>query len=167
MPSQCCVYICLPGEITLYPDTDFTPRVRPMAGPRSFWNSYPSTLFPPGRPSHKNLQAICLHSIHRPRYPFYSPPLNGGSDFRRRAEAVNRVESWYSACCHGNGKQQVQEVTLCCVTQAVSVSVATLDSVLSCCVQFCLGPFTPSVPTEPPSRCTDAVVMRTEDAQGG
>ncbi|XP_042163000.1 extracellular matrix protein 1 isoform X2 [Oncorhynchus tshawytscha] len=113
------------GEITMYPDTDFTPRVRPRAGPRSFWNSYPSTLFPPGRPSHKNLQAICLHSIHRPRFPFYSLPLNGGSDFHRQAEAVNRVESWYSACCHGNGTQQVQEVTLCCVTQAWEQTLST------------------------------------------
>lgn len=155
-------------EITLHLDTDFTPGVRPMAGPRSFGDSHPSVLFPPGQPSPNNLQAICLHSSRRPRYPAYSLPQTGFGYLRRQGDAINRIESWYSACCHRNGTQQVQEVTLCCVTQAVSVSVATLDSVLfhsvlSCCVQFCLGPFTPSVPTEPPSMCTDAVVMRTED----
>uniref|UniRef100_A0A8C7M404 Extracellular matrix protein 1b n=1 Tax=Oncorhynchus kisutch TaxID=8019 RepID=A0A8C7M404_ONCKI len=125
MPSRCCVYICLPGEITQYPDTDFTPGVRPMAVPSMFGQSYPSVLFPPGRPSHKNLQAICLHSSHRPRYPSYSLPRSGGGHFIRRAAAVNRVESWYSACCHGNGTQQVQEVTLCCVTQAWEQTLST------------------------------------------
>uniref|UniRef100_A0A4W5RKX7 Extracellular matrix protein 1b n=1 Tax=Hucho hucho TaxID=62062 RepID=A0A4W5RKX7_9TELE len=136
MSSQCCVYICLPGEIQLVPDmtqreitrhldADFTPGVRPIAGPRSFGDSHPSILFPPGRPSPKNLQAICLHGSHRPRYPSYSLHRNGRGHFRRQAQAVNRVESWYSACCHGNGTEQVQEVTLCCVTQAWEQTLST------------------------------------------
>ncbi|XP_064801071.1 uncharacterized protein LOC135519782 [Oncorhynchus masou masou] len=87
----------LQREITQYPDTDFTPGVRPMAGPRS-----PSSAV-----------------------PFLLPPRNGGGHFSRRAAAVNRVESWYSACCHGNGTQQVQEVTLCCVTQAWEQTLST------------------------------------------
>ncbi|KAM9404699.1 uncharacterized protein ACWYII_028414 [Salvelinus alpinus] len=70
-------------EITLHLDKDFTPGVRPMAGPRSFGDSHPSILFPPGRPSPKNLQAICLHSSHCPWYPAYSLPRNGGGHFRR------------------------------------------------------------------------------------
>eukprot|EP00063_Salmo_salar_P032497 XP_014007332.1 PREDICTED: extracellular matrix protein 1-like [Salmo salar] len=120
-------------EITPHLNTDFRPGVRTMAGPRSFGDSHPGFLFPPGRPSPKNLQAICLHSSHRPRYPSYSLPRDGRGHFRHRAEAVNRVESWYSACCHGNGTQQVQEVTLCCVTQAWEQTLSTF-----CAVEFSL-----------------------------
>ncbi|XP_045574922.1 extracellular matrix protein 1 isoform X1 [Salmo salar] len=112
-------------EITLHLDTDFTPGVRPMAGPRSFGDSHPSVLFPPGQPSPNNLQAICLHSSRRPRYPAYSLPQTGFGYLRRQGDAINRIESWYSACCHRNGTQQVQEVTLCCVTQAWEQTLST------------------------------------------
>lgn len=115
-------------EITLHLDTDFTPGGRPMAGPRSFGDSHPSVLFPPGQPSPDNLQAICLHSSRRPRYPAYSLPQTGFGYLRRQGDAVNRIESWYSACCHRNGTQQVQEVTLCCVTQAWEQALSTFCS---------------------------------------
>ncbi|XP_029594091.1 extracellular matrix protein 1 isoform X1 [Salmo trutta] len=120
-------------EITPHLNTDFRPGVRTMAGPRSFGDSHPSILFPPGRPSPNNLQAICLHSSRRPRYPAYSFPQTGFGYLRRQGDAVNRVESWYSACCHGNGTQQVQEVTLCCVTQAWEQTLSTF-----CAVEFSL-----------------------------
>uniref|UniRef100_A0AAZ3PMP1 Extracellular matrix protein 1 n=1 Tax=Oncorhynchus tshawytscha TaxID=74940 RepID=A0AAZ3PMP1_ONCTS len=115
-------------EITLHLDTDFTPGGRPMAGPRSFGDSHPSVLFPPGQPSPNNLQAICLHSSRRPRYPAYSLPQTGFGYLRRQGDAINRIESWYSACCHRNGTQQVQEVTLCCVTQAWEQALSTFCS---------------------------------------
>uniref|UniRef100_A0A4W5LBE6 Extracellular matrix protein 1a n=1 Tax=Hucho hucho TaxID=62062 RepID=A0A4W5LBE6_9TELE len=112
-------------ELTLHLDTDFAPGGRPMAGPRSFGDSHPSVLFPPGQPSPNNLQAICLHSSRRPRYPAYSFPQTGFGYLCRQGDAINRVESWYSACCHWNGTQQVQEVTLCCVTQAWEQTLST------------------------------------------
>lgn len=77
--------------------------------------------FPLARPSLDNLQAICLHSDHRPRYPdSYFPPSGFGA-MRRRASAVNNAESWFSTCCHGN-QTWGMDVTLCCATQAVSLT---------------------------------------------
>lgn len=93
-----------------------------MFGPRSPGgppsSKYP-VQFPPGLPTPTNLQAICLHGDRRPRYPDGYFPLSGFGQLRRRAAAVNRAESWFSMCCKGNETQE-QEVTLCCVRQAVS-----------------------------------------------
>ncbi|KAL0985383.1 hypothetical protein UPYG_G00156190 [Umbra pygmaea] len=97
---------------------------RPVAGPRSFVNSNPSVVFPPGQPTPDNLQAICLHSSRRPRYPASFYPSSGFGHLHRQGDAVNRVESWYRTCCHGNWTHQV-DLMLCCVRQAWDQSIST------------------------------------------
>uniref|UniRef100_A0A8C9YB32 Extracellular matrix protein 1b n=1 Tax=Sander lucioperca TaxID=283035 RepID=A0A8C9YB32_SANLU len=90
-----------------------------FSGPPSL--NYP-VQFPLGRPTADNLQAICLHGDHRPRYPGSYFPSSGFGQLVRRANAVNMAESWFSMCCKGNQTWD-REVTLCCATQAWELSV--------------------------------------------
>ncbi|XP_076594270.1 extracellular matrix protein 1 [Chaetodon auriga] len=123
-----------------------TPRGRqPSFGPRSFGGppmlDYP-VQFPVARPSFDNLQAICLHGDHRPRYPDSYFPDSGFGQQKRRASAVNKAESWFSTCCKGN-QTWGSEVTLCCATQAWELSVQSFceedssvkDRLYDCCKQ--------------------------------
>ncbi|XP_070692212.1 extracellular matrix protein 1 [Pempheris klunzingeri] len=116
---------------------------RPGFGPRSFGG--PPFLdyrvqFPVGRPTSDNLQAICLHGDHRPRYPDSYFPDSGFGQQRRRASAVNKAESWFSMCCKGNQTWE-REVMLCCATQAWELSVKSFceedssvkDRLYDCC----------------------------------
>uniref|UniRef100_A0A3B5KDV0 Extracellular matrix protein 1b n=1 Tax=Takifugu rubripes TaxID=31033 RepID=A0A3B5KDV0_TAKRU len=73
--------------------------------------------FPLARPSSDNLQAICSHSAHRPRYPQTYFPNSGYGQLKRRATAVNNAEFWFSDCCRQNATLG-SEATLCCATQA-------------------------------------------------
>lgn len=75
--------------------------------------------FPPAKPSLANLNAICLYGIGRARYPASYFPSSGYAYARRAGNAVNRLEAWFSQCCHGGvawGKGQI----LSCAKQAVS-----------------------------------------------
>ena len=96
----------------------------PVFGPRSFGMAPPGlnypVEFPPGRPMPNNLQAICLHADHRPRYPDTYFPASGFGQLKRRALAVNLAESLFSDCCAAN-QTRGQDLTLCCVKQAVSI----------------------------------------------
>lgn len=89
-----------------------------------FVQSYP-VQFPLARPSSSNLQAICVHSDHRPLYPGSYFPSSGFGQQKRRASAVNKAESWFSVCCQGNATWG-SETTLCCATQAVSLNLCQL-----------------------------------------
>ncbi|XP_036395120.1 extracellular matrix protein 1 [Megalops cyprinoides] len=100
-------------EVTLELDSGFKDMGPPVFGPRSFRE--PRVPFPPARPSSDNLPAICLHGAGRPRYPHHSLPQSGYSHLYRYADAIHRVESWYSVCCQGN---KTQAETLCCAQQA-------------------------------------------------
>lgn len=73
--------------------------------------------FPPAAPTSLNLCAICQNGHCRPIYPPSLFSQSSASHFRRRGNAINRLESWYSLCC---GKPETQK--LCCVQQAVSTS---------------------------------------------
>ncbi|KAM7383477.1 hypothetical protein PAMP_003123 [Pampus punctatissimus] len=96
--------------------------------------------FPLGRPTSDNLQAICLHGDHRPRYPDSYFPRSGFGQLVRRASAVNKAEYWFSTCCKGNQTWE-REVTLCCATQAWELSVQSFceedssvkDRLYHCC----------------------------------
>ncbi|KAL0985384.1 hypothetical protein UPYG_G00156200 [Umbra pygmaea] len=110
-------------EVTFVLNPEFPTGGHPVAGPRSFVNSNPSVVFPPGQPTPENLQAICLHSSHRPRYPASFYPRSGFGYLHRQGDAVNRLESWYSTCCHGNWTQNV-DLMLCCVRQAWNQSIS-------------------------------------------
>ncbi|KAM6909658.1 extracellular matrix protein 1 [Xenentodon cancila] len=103
-----------------------TPRgSRPGVGPRSFYQppivNYP-VQFPLGRPTSDNIQAICLHGDHRPRYPQSYFPPSGFSKQKRMATAVNNAEAWFITCCHGN-QTWATNTMLCCATQAWELSV--------------------------------------------
>lgn len=76
--------------------------------------------FPLAWPTSENLQAICLHSERRPRYPQSYFPASSFGHQRRRGVAVNKAESWFTKCCQRN-ETWGREVTLCCATQAVSL----------------------------------------------
>ncbi|KAM4736309.1 extracellular matrix protein 1-like isoform 2-T2 [Anableps anableps] len=116
-------------------------RGRPGFGSRSFppLLSYP-VQFPLGRPTLDNIQAICVHVDHRPRYPASYFPPSGFSKQRRMAKAVNNAELWFSTCCKGN-QTWGTEGTLCCATQAWEHSVTLFcnedssvkDRLYSCC----------------------------------
>ncbi|XP_029959512.1 extracellular matrix protein 1 isoform X2 [Salarias fasciatus] len=121
-----------------------TPRGRrPGFSPRSFGGppilEYP-VQFPLGRPTSENLEAICLHGDHRPRYPDSYFPDSGFGQQRRRASAVNTAEAWFGTCCKGNQTWE-KEVTLCCATQAWERSVdlfcqedsSVKDRLYDCC----------------------------------
>ncbi|MEQ2175013.1 hypothetical protein GOODEAATRI_013772, partial [Goodea atripinnis] len=90
----------------------------PSFGPRSFPPGLQYAVqFPLGQPTPDNIQAICVHADHRPRYPdSYFPPSGFGKQ-TRMATAVNNAESWFSTCCKGN-ETWGTEGTLCCATQA-------------------------------------------------
>nr|XP_046256299.1 extracellular matrix protein 1-like isoform X2 [Scatophagus argus] len=98
---------------------------RPSHGSRFFRGppalEYP-VQFPLARPSSDNLQAICLHADHRPRYPDSYFPASGFGKQRRKASAVNNAEWWFSTCCKNNETWGV-EASLCCATQAWEQSV--------------------------------------------
>uniref|UniRef100_A0A3P8RWK8 Extracellular matrix protein 1b n=1 Tax=Amphiprion percula TaxID=161767 RepID=A0A3P8RWK8_AMPPE len=113
------------------PDINGRERGRPSFGPRSFGGppmlQYP-VQFPLSRPTSNNLQAICLHGDHRPRYAIRSYfPASGFGQLKRQAEAVNNAESWFDVCCKGNQTWET-EVTLCCATQAWELFVETFCS---------------------------------------
>lgn len=98
---------------------------QPSFRPRSFSGlPVPSyhVQFPLGRPTSGNLQAICDHSDHRPRYPPSFFPVSGFGVDKLRAAAVNDAEAWLSTCCKGIQMWE-REVTLCCATQAWEWSV--------------------------------------------
>nr|XP_061789613.1 extracellular matrix protein 1-like [Nerophis lumbriciformis] len=97
-------------------------RDHPSVGSRSEipMLDYP-VQFPLGRPTADNLQAICLNTDLRPRYPDSYFPRSGFGQLRRRANAVNIGESWLSTCCAGN-QTWGTEVTLCCATKAWELS---------------------------------------------
>ncbi|XP_039976857.1 extracellular matrix protein 1 [Xiphias gladius] len=77
----------------------------------------PDVPFPPARPTAQNLAAICHQGQGRPRYLASFFPASGASHFRRRGNAINRLESWYSLCCSGQVAQQSHQI-LCCAQQA-------------------------------------------------
>ncbi|KAM7384418.1 hypothetical protein PAMA_011663 [Pampus argenteus] len=77
----------------------------------------PDVPFPPACPTAQNLAAICYQGLGRPRYLDSFFPSSGASHFRRRGNAINRLESWYSLCCSGQVAQQSNQI-LCCVQQA-------------------------------------------------
>ncbi|XP_061597872.1 extracellular matrix protein 1-like [Cololabis saira] len=77
----------------------------------------PNVPFPPARPTMRNLANICHQGQGRPRYPDSFFPNSGASHYRRRGDAINRLESWYSLCCSGQVAQQVGQI-LCCAQQA-------------------------------------------------
>ncbi|XP_038567371.1 extracellular matrix protein 1-like isoform X1 [Micropterus salmoides] len=114
---------------------DFKPRS--FSGPPVL--DYP-VKFPLGRPTSKNLQAICLDGDHRPRYPDSYFPKSGFGQQRRKASAVNKAESWFSTCCKRNQTWE-RDVVLCCATQAWELSVESFceedssvkDRLYSCC----------------------------------
>ncbi|MEQ2306415.1 hypothetical protein AMECASPLE_008091, partial [Ameca splendens] len=119
------------------------PRSWPSFGPRSFPPGLQYAVqFPLGQPTPDNIQAICVHADHRPRYPdSYFPPSGFGKQ-RRMATAVNNAESWFSTCCQGN-ETWGTEGTLCCATQAWQRSVelfceedsSVKDRLYDCCRQ--------------------------------
>lgn len=73
--------------------------------------------FPPTPPSNYNIQAICDFGNSRPRYPPNSIPSSWSSHFRRRATAINLLESWYQLCCD---LQRPQHEMVHCAQNAVS-----------------------------------------------
>ncbi|KAM4568317.1 extracellular matrix protein 1 isoform 1-T1 [Fundulus diaphanus] len=119
------------------------PRRRPNFGPRSFHpvRRYP-VQFPLGRPTPDNIQAICDHASHRPRYPRSYFPESGFGKDKRMATAVNNAEWWFSTCCKGN-QTWGPEGLLCCATQAWEHSVelfckedsSVKDRLYDCCRQ--------------------------------
>lgn len=128
------------------PELNLGGRGRPSFGPRSFGGppmlAYP-VKFPLARPTSDNLQAICLHGEHRPRYLISSYfPASGYGQLKRRAEAVNNAEFWFDTCCKGNQTWET-EVTLCCAKQAWELFVETFcsadssvkDRLYECCKQ--------------------------------
>lgn len=98
----------------------FLSDLRPIPAISGHMTPYP-VHFPLARPSADNIQAICSHSAHRPRYPEAYFPLNGYGQLKRRATAVNNGEFWFSDCCQQNATWG-SEATLCCATQAVSLT---------------------------------------------
>ncbi|KAK9526724.1 hypothetical protein VZT92_015409 [Zoarces viviparus] len=83
---------------------------------RSSFNE-PDVPFPPAYPTAQNLAAICHQGQGRPRYLPGFFPRSRVSHFRRRGNAINRLESWYSYCCSDQIAQQNHQI-LCCAQQA-------------------------------------------------
>ncbi|XP_051992780.1 extracellular matrix protein 1-like isoform X2 [Xyrauchen texanus] len=73
--------------------------------------------FPPAKPTLKNLNALCLQGNGRPRYPASYIPASGYSYVRRAGNAVNRIEAWFTQCCHRGVAQGYKQI-LCCTKQA-------------------------------------------------
>ncbi|KAK1795154.1 hypothetical protein P4O66_010332 [Electrophorus voltai] len=92
-------------------ETGFSHRQK--VGPRSMGPHIP---FPPAHPTHSNLQAICSHGNHRPRYPKDVLPTSGFGYLYRQAQAINQLESWFTECC--SSVTEDKQLTLCCVQQA-------------------------------------------------
>ncbi|CAM4698126.1 unnamed protein product [Leuciscus chuanchicus] len=86
----------------------FRPRsMGPLNGPK--------VDFPPSFPSAGNLKDICQFSKAPVRYQMDTFPSSGFGYAFRQAEAVNKLQSWYSVCCDINGSQ---EEKICCAEQA-------------------------------------------------
>ncbi|CAK6949276.1 extracellular matrix protein 1-like [Scomber scombrus] len=77
----------------------------------------PDVPFPPALPTAENLAAICHNGNGRPRYPDSFFPGSRFSHWKRRGNAINQMESWYSLCCSGQVAQQSSQI-LCCAQQA-------------------------------------------------
>ncbi|TSK34834.1 Phosphatidylinositol 4-phosphate 5-kinase type-1 alpha [Bagarius yarrelli] len=76
----------------------------------------PSIPFPPARPTLDNIPAICSYSNFRPRYTKDMLPKDGFGYLHRQANAINKLESWFSVCC--SNRTQEDEMSLCCAQQA-------------------------------------------------
>ncbi|CAL8364802.1 unnamed protein product [Arctogadus glacialis] len=83
----------------------------------------PYVEFPPARPTANLLHSICTESSHRLRYPPGYFPRSGFSHLRRCGKAVDRVESWYIACCAGQTMENNH--VLCCAEQAWKTALTT------------------------------------------
>uniref|UniRef100_A0A3P9I7P4 Extracellular matrix protein 1b n=1 Tax=Oryzias latipes TaxID=8090 RepID=A0A3P9I7P4_ORYLA len=99
----------------------FTSGVMIPRGSQPAVEQYPVS-FPLSQPSANNIEAICAHGEHRPRYPQSYFPPSGYSKLKRMAAAVNNAESWFGICCNQNQTLQNNTV-LCCATQAWELSV--------------------------------------------
>ncbi|XP_077598985.1 extracellular matrix protein 1 [Stigmatopora nigra] len=73
--------------------------------------------FPPARPVAHNLANICSRGQGRPRYAEGFFPRSGAGTLKRRAKAINRLESWYVGCC-GLPEDNWEAAALCCARQA-------------------------------------------------
>ncbi|XP_069372841.1 extracellular matrix protein 1 [Paralichthys olivaceus] len=102
----------------------------------------PDVPFPPACPTAQNLAAICHQGQGRPRYLASFFPSSGASHFRRRGNAINRLESWYRSCCSGQVVQQSHQI-LCCAQQAWKQALS----------QFCVEEY--STMTMPYECCED------------
>ncbi|XP_056269618.1 extracellular matrix protein 1-like [Pseudoliparis swirei] len=100
----------------------------------------PDVPFPPAAPTVDNLDAICNLSQGRPRYPSSFFPNSRFGHFRRRGNAINRLEWWYSLCCSGEVAEQ-RDPILCCTKQAWKQSLSqfcteeysTMTNAYECC----------------------------------
>ncbi|XP_040045459.1 extracellular matrix protein 1 [Gasterosteus aculeatus] len=96
----------------------------------------PNVPFPPACPTAENLAAICYYGQGRPRYPSSFFPKSRVSHFRRRGNAINRLESWFALCCSGQSDQ-----ILCCAKQAWKQTLkqfcneeySTMTNAYTCC----------------------------------
>ncbi|XP_070703181.1 extracellular matrix protein 1 [Pempheris klunzingeri] len=102
----------------------------------------PDVPFPPACPTAQNLAAVCHHGQGRPRYPASFFPRSGASHFRRRGDAINRLESWYTWCCNVQLAHQSSQI-LCCAQQAWKQALS----------QFCVDEY--STMTLPYECCAD------------
>ncbi|XP_072303263.1 extracellular matrix protein 1 [Eucyclogobius newberryi] len=114
--------------------------------------------FPPASPTAENIAALCYNGKSRHRYPAHSIPSSWSSHFRRRATAINRLESWYQFCCSAPVTQP--GIVLCCTQQAWMQSLSqfcvdefsTMTAAYDCCrlqgparwTCFSTEPFNPS-----------------------
>ncbi|XP_036372227.1 extracellular matrix protein 1 [Megalops cyprinoides] len=77
----------------------------------------PQLCFPPARPSLSNIDAICVHGAGRRANHPHSLPTTGFSYLQRQADAINQMESLYSACCQSYSTRD-RALTLSCAERA-------------------------------------------------
>ncbi|XP_075048154.1 extracellular matrix protein 1 isoform X2 [Mixophyes fleayi] len=60
--------------------------------------------FPPGRPSHGNIENICSKNRHRVSYDRHNLPQTGFSHLGRQGKSLNELEEGFTRCCLQSNK---------------------------------------------------------------
>uniref|UniRef100_A0A8C5QUD3 Uncharacterized protein n=1 Tax=Leptobrachium leishanense TaxID=445787 RepID=A0A8C5QUD3_9ANUR len=108
----CCFAVEVP--LLIHGAPVLSPRGRRPASHTSGTGNVDNNLadFPPGRPSHSNIDNICGKNRPKSKYGRLALPQTGFSHLRRQGNAVNNLEDGYAECCQKKDRLRCWKIGL-------------------------------------------------------